>query len=75
MTTAEPGPDEIPAEETGTPDPPTQAPPDPPEEGDEPEVERAETLHLPARQWVFLWAVPIVVAIAILVIVIAITNP
>jgi hypothetical protein len=30
-----------------------------PEEGDEPETERAETLHLTLRSWIILWASPV----------------
>jgi hypothetical protein len=47
----------------------------PPAEGHEPQVERAETLHLPLRNWVFLWAVPVVVVVVVLVVLITITNP
>jgi hypothetical protein len=46
-----------------------------PEEGDEPAVEKAETLRLPLGTWVRLWGVPLLVVIVVLVIVIALTNP
>jgi hypothetical protein len=75
VSTTEPGSENVPPSETAIPSQAAQAPPDGTTEGDEPEVERAETLRLPMRQWVLLWAVPVVVAIAVLVIVIAITNP
>jgi hypothetical protein len=48
---------------------------DRPEEGDEAQMERAETLHLPLKSWVVLWAVPLAVVLIVLVILIAVTNP
>lgn len=37
-------------------------------QGDEPAVERAESLRLPANRWALLWGLPIVAAIVIFVV-------
>lgn len=50
-------------------------PHDLPEEGDEAQMERAETLHLPLKSWFVLWAVPVAVVLIVLVVLIAVTNP
>jgi len=39
-----------------------------PTEGDEPGVERAESLHMPARRWALLWGLPIAGAIVVFVV-------
>ena len=75
MSTVDPEPEHASTAQNPAPPPSGETGADLPEEGDEPQVERAETISLPLKSWVVLWAVPIVVVVVVLVIVIAITNP